>query len=646
MPRKKSTAIALVSKQGTGIAVQGPIRLQSDAEFMRGTSQFSDMPVEVRQPYAKHAWVHAGVRAIASNAGGVPIQIKVGDSKNQRVVTDEDEGPEGQLASLFARPNEFDTSYQYMEKTFAIMNLDGWCVWLLERKNITEIPLAMYALRPNGFEPVIHPKTKRMLGWIQQAPDGQVHAYDTSQVIVSKFFNPYDPIKGLSPLEAAQRGIRLDIYAAAYSEMFFYNSADPAGVITSEKKLSETQAKQIVSWWENRHRGPGSAKQIGILYGGMKWQTTASSHKDMEFNAQLNWNRDEILAVLKVPKSELLINADVNHSIALSGDRAFWQKTLIPQIRNVESSLKANFIPGLRGTVDKNLKIVFDLAVVPALQGDFNEKVKNAEILARIGYPVNAINERLEMGMPRVDWGDVWYTNRAIASIDQILEGDTAGAKPSGPTVPGPDTMEPMEPVEPEDAPDPDRPEPEKYLPPFYSRGVSTPNTLSNPHKFQLRQKTPKTPRLSYSELRDQVLEPISKLYKEELRAFLYRLRSHQLSITAKGDSFSAFDFSTWKNRLEFRTKPIHDGLVKALEHNLHRKTNDCDSSIEHWLLAVHTAMHCTHSAQPKTERLSRLKEVFNSLADHEKLMVVVKNEVGRVMREVEKGLIYEAQAV
>jgi len=67
--------------------------------------------------------------------------------------------------------------------------------------------------------------------------------------------------------------------------------------------------------------------------------------------------------------------------------------------KEFEAVLAAHFIPGLRGLVDANLRIVFDLAVVPALQPDLDAKVTNAEKLYRIGYPINMINERLNLGM-------------------------------------------------------------------------------------------------------------------------------------------------------------------------------------------------------------------------------------------------------
>lgn len=654
MPRKKKSvttnAVTVRAKSLPGVHITGPVKLQSDQAFMTGTSTYDNMPVEVQQPYAKHPWVHAAIRAIATNAGGVPLKIETGTESSVKVITDESNGAAGDLARIFARPNEFDTSYQFMEKTFAIMNLDGWCIWVLDRENMTQIPKGMYAMRPGGFQPVLNPVTDRLLGWIYNNPNGSQEALDTSQVLNFKFFNPYDSIRGLSPLEAAQRGIRTDIYAKAYSEAFFYNSADPAGVITSEKKLSETQAQQIISWWEKRHRGPGSAKQIGILYGGMKWQATATSHKDMQFQEQLNENRDEILAVLKVPKSELLINADVNSAISYSADRAFWQKTVIPQIRNVESGLKANFIPGLRGTVNKNLRIVFDLAVVPALQGDFNEKVKNAEILARIGYPINAINNRLELGMPRVEWGDLWYTNSAIASIEQILAGVTTEAtKPSHPTVPGPDVAEPMEPVEPQD------PEKEKAIcisskhevPPLYSRGV-LPRRPSLTKRIPISQPLHTTPRLSYAEMKKTVLEPAAKAMKEELRTFMWRLRAHQLSKLSTNQICALYDRETLEIKLAKRLAPIY---IKCIEGVRNALGTALVAPLTMWPNAIIYAIENELSkvalkSDDPVEAVTKCKEVFSRLSEHGYLSNVAKLEIGRVVREVEKGLMYEAQAV
>jgi phage portal protein BeeE len=66
-----------------------------------------------------------------------------------------------------------------------------------------------------------------------------------------------------------------------------------------------------------------------LLEGGLTYKQTGLSQKDMDFLEQRKWNRDEILAVYKVPKGELGVE-DETGSYAKDKTRRklFWETTL------------------------------------------------------------------------------------------------------------------------------------------------------------------------------------------------------------------------------------------------------------------------------------------------------------------------------
>lgn len=420
--------------------ISGPTRMIPNETWMRGDDY---SPAEqLPRPYANHAYVYACIRAIAQNISQVPFTVQVGNARDAVAVSDEDPGPAGDLARVFSYPNDYSNRYHLWELTLIFLNLDGTAVHVLDRDNLTEIPKNIWVFRKTGFIPIVSEDGKVLIGWIyQDARTGKRIPLTTDQVIIIKFSNPYDSTWGMAPLEAAIRGVTLDYLANTYGRAFFENSADPTGVITAEKRLTKKQMEELRDFWETRHRGPGNAKKVGVLWGGMKYQATAMSHKDMEFLGQRSWTRDEILAVFKVPKSELSLYEDVNHATSLSQDKGFWQKTLIPIIRNIEATYHANLVQDLQVATIPKLRLVFDLKTVPALQEQLTEKITNAKKLAEMGYPVNDINEVLQLGMPRVPWGDTWYVNQAVVPIDFVLGGltlQTTSPKPSGETVDAP----------------------------------------------------------------------------------------------------------------------------------------------------------------------------------------------------------------
>jgi SPP1 gp7 family putative phage head morphogenesis protein len=126
----------------------------------------------------------------------------------------------------------------------------------------------------------------------------------------------------------------------------------------------------------------------------------------MCFLEQKKWSRDEICACFGVPKAELSVYEDINYATARSADKSFWQKTLIPIMRLIEATLRAQFFIPYDG---EKTWLKFDLSVIEALQQDYKEKLAQAKTLFDMGFPPNQINEKLDLGFEELPWGDVGY---------------------------------------------------------------------------------------------------------------------------------------------------------------------------------------------------------------------------------------------
>ncbi|MFA5075566.1 MAG: phage portal protein [Candidatus Babeliales bacterium] len=137
--------------------------------------------------------------------------------------------------------------------------------------------------------------------------------------------------------------------------------------------------------------------------------------------------------------------------------QSFWKETLLPKIIYLEDFLWAKFFSKiLAGKYWGS----FDISVIEALREDFRSKVDMAEILNKMGYPINMINKRLDMGFEDVKWGNTWFVRMGMVPVEYAMENPVPEpAKPSGddddepgskPTKPaeGEDEEEPMEPDE------------------------------------------------------------------------------------------------------------------------------------------------------------------------------------------------------
>lgn len=568
-----------------GVSILGPTFTTPDSEFLnpRWWSQ-SEAGESI---YARQAWVYSAVRAIAQNIACVPLKIQTGRQGNLKDIDEFSSGNELELFKLFERPNNFTTGFQLWELTTTFLNLQGMCFWLLNRSGPTEIPKEIFVFGKKGFQPLVN-DAGGLLGWRYEVEGKEPVNLRFDQVAVFRFIDPENPMMGLAPLEAARRGILLDFFASNFTQGLFVNGAEPNGVISSEKVIPKKMRDEIRQEWEARHAGPLNVKKLGILWGGMKYQPIFVSHKDMEFLEQRKWTRDEILAVFKVPKSEISLYEDLNFANAMAQDRSFWQKTLIPIIKGLEAVLKTDLLIDLAPAVSKGLRITFDLSTVTALQESLSDKIQNAERMARNAWPINDINRRLDIGMKDVPWGDEAYGNSALATYTRIHEGTADGAtKPFGETtpledVPMPDTGE-------------ESPETENS---FLSRRANVRRALSRVNGFGFN-----------SQARQLSAEMVDILKK-----YFWRLRSHQLARIVEHDGQEAvFALDDWNQKLRNR-------LSKFQEY-----------SFKHVFLLnelLHTAIKAQLLEFDKVTCMRGVKELFNKVSNTKKLFKLASIEI------------------
>jgi len=618
------------SGYSSGASILGPISLAPDSSWLSGGDlQAQDVP----RPFSSHAWVYACTRSISMNIAGVPVRVLSGSEADPVEHRDDpdliDVG--SQLASLFARPNAHMTSYQLWEVTVALMNLDGMAVWILDRETVVDVPREIYVVRKLCMTPVYADPTNRspfsIIGWKYRLEGGTEEVPLTlAQVIPHfKFFNPYHPLWGLSPLEAARRGVRLDLLASIYSERFFGNSAVPEGLLIAERAINKEMREQMLSEFEARHRGFGNARRVGMLSGGVKWQSISPSHEEMQFVEQKKMTVDELCAVFGVPKTELGITEGMNYASSLSADARFWKKTLVPTIRNVQAVVNMDLVRPLRSLGDKTLRIIFDLVQVPALQEEFSYKLKDALTLYRLGYTPNQINERLGLGLPKLDWGDTALVNSALVPIDVLVaDGGVQGGKPFHPAVPGPN--EPPEDEE-DDVPDggsEDDEEPEGGSEPINPGdrypSLSTTSRRRRCNKLQpLSSPPPSVP---------SALKGFAVQLRDALRAHIRRLRAHQLALASRGIK-DLFDQDTWDEKLRRRVAGIIEKITSTA------KLTNQEDPIQ-GLKAIHSFIRkdletfCASASS--LEQVERVRRVFSQAAGRTSLQRLAHLEVGRIL--------------
>ena len=362
--------------------------------------------------YATHPWVYAATNTIARNISGVPFvfQTSGGVAKNRHG-----------FAELFEKPNRWMGFGQFIESMVSWLTLHGEVFVILRRKSENEVPKEMWPDDPSAWEPVINKETKRLIGWEKALENGKKVPFRLHEVIHIKFWNPLDPWRGLSPISAARQGITQDLLANQFNNSFYRNSGAPGGVVEIDETLTDRQFQRLVQQYDDKHGGPGNAHKLLLLEGGAKWKQTSFSQKDMEFLDQKKWNRDETLAVFNVPKGEVGILADgANLAVVKVQAREFWLKNLMPKMKLIEWGLWSQLFSRINGG---RVWGEFDHSGIEALWDEFHEKVLSGRSLWEMGYTVNQINKRLNLGLPENSWQNVGYIPVNVTPLAVDVDG-------------------------------------------------------------------------------------------------------------------------------------------------------------------------------------------------------------------------------
>ncbi len=275
------------------------------------------------------------------------------------------------ISQLIIRPNPYMLGCQLVEAIALHLSLEGECFLLPIPPNggrwspgqeVEEI----YPILPRHMREVCDPVTGQLLFW-EWTPGlnkgfgrYMLQRLLPDEIIQLKYYNPKNLFRGAAPIASAAMAITQDLLSDSHNTATLENGADPGGILVYEGKLDPEDRERYRAEFLDRHQGPENRRRLAILENGFDYRSTGMSHEDMEFMEQKKWNREQVLAVLRVPKAILSITDDLNYATQLGQDRNFWNKCLIPIVKMIESVFSMTLLYGEPDTV----VVAFDLSSV------------------------------------------------------------------------------------------------------------------------------------------------------------------------------------------------------------------------------------------------------------------------------------------
>lgn len=346
------------------------------------------------KPYSQQAVVYACVAAKARNIAQVPFKLYSLGSKR------DDEITSGTIYDLFRNPNPTVSRFQLWEALITSIDLTGEWFIVYDAEVVKGVPVFIWPLPGSMFKPWYVGRGKGVwAGWTLRRNGTELNLTH-DELIFDKYYNPYDEVRGLTPLDAAKLSLESDFDAMRFNRNFFKNDATPAVTFETEQHLNDAQYERLKHQIIDSRRGVANAHRALLLDSGVTANQLSISQKDMQFLQQRQYTRDEICMIYKVPKAEIAVYEDVNYATALSADRSFWLKTLVPLMTRIEDKINSKFLNrfGIEG--------FFDLKAIDALNYAFLEKIDGAVKLYQIGFTRNELNARMDLGFEDADWGD------------------------------------------------------------------------------------------------------------------------------------------------------------------------------------------------------------------------------------------------
>lgn len=380
---------------------------------------------------------------------------------------------------LIKHPNDFQNGSQLRQFTFMELATQFECMWVLSDaqggrlKAATDPVGQIWPYSGKNFVPRLEFVTYgRQIGWWFRPPywspysvgPGTRIPIDMHEVIVFKFPNPADPLRGLARMTGAAQNIELDELSIANSRGLLKRGATPKGIMTYDGSIEEGEIKDKQRQFEEEYGGAENVGSTLFIHGGWKYQQAGFSPQQLENRDTLEWNREAELAAMGTSLSAIGISSSDTYAAELIHDKGLWSKTIIPMFRIIEETLDAT----LFYLETDDTFAGFDLTNVEALRAGVEHKVNIANTMTgpnlhatpRVAYDTVGLDVEDYEGIDKALVGGIMTPVGQVLNPPPVAEEDTAppGSTPKEPTKPtDPDQPAPSTPADgnpPDDAAD------------------------------------------------------------------------------------------------------------------------------------------------------------------------------------------------
>lgn len=332
--------------------------------------------------------------------------------------------PEHWLPSLIARPNPEMSSDDFLTAMYA--QEAGWGnAYAQIVRNSQGIPVELWPYKVDRMKVVRNEDLT--IAYEYPDPFGTPRRLERGRVLHMKGFT-VDGVMGISPLGLARNAAGLAIQAERYAGSFFASGGRPAGILTSDRILTDRQREQVREEFGSLADST-TGKRLWILEASLKYDPVTVNPDDMQLVLTRGFQVAEIARFFGVPLF-LLFETEKSTSWG-SGieqqNNALKNYTLRPYAEDMAAAWNHAIIPPQdrrRYFVDVDLD-GFHLADLNALGTFYGNAAQNG-IMTR-----EEIRRRLKLPKSNQDGADRLTAQANLTTLDKL--GQNPQSEPATP---------------------------------------------------------------------------------------------------------------------------------------------------------------------------------------------------------------------
>jgi len=345
------------------------------------------------------SWVYACVKKRAENIASVPWIVEKRQSDGSW-----DREEDHDLEKLIKNPSPDFASHingkDMIKLLVYYLDLTGNNIW---HKNIVNgKPIELWPLRPDRIKPV--PADLRSEGQLLKHYEyrigGEIYRLPPETIAHFMYINPSDLYWGLSPLKAGSKVVDTDIASMEWNKYAMDNRAASDGILSFKEPLTEKQFNETKEQLQTQKQGPKNAHDIWVIGGDAQFAELSKSAREMDFIESRKANMREICSLFNMDPLVLGAPDPASRANKQEAYKDFWENSLLPTLDALQESFNNTITPHFDDS--DNLRLRYDISNVAALQQNLEDKVGVADKLYRMGFPLDQINERLELGFDDV----------------------------------------------------------------------------------------------------------------------------------------------------------------------------------------------------------------------------------------------------